>query len=97
MGLREATRVILDSADPAGELRLADEYLSTFRRSPENFVLPEEHAHLMPIIEKFHSDEETFARYIRAVRDQSPRGRKYADLHELYFIFIARNGFPLPP
>jgi hypothetical protein len=97
MGLRDATRAILGSTDPAGQLRLADGYLDTFRRAPDTFALPEEHAYLMPIVESYHSDEQTFARYIGAVRDQYPAGREHTDLHELYLTVVARNGFPLPP
>lgn len=91
MSLREATKEILDSDNPAELLRLADMYIESFNKMPEAFVLPAKHVILRPVIEAFSDDLDAFVRYIHAVREQFPPGLKRADLQMFYRTILTRS------
>jgi len=84
MQLRDATRAILDSEAPAEWIKLANMYIVSFNKMPDSFVLPAKHAILAPVINAFYDSDEGFAEYIRALRDQFPRGPQRDALHILY-------------
>jgi len=83
MDLRDTTSYLLRAPDVGKWLRLADNYMQTYNRMPETFVLPAEHSVVQPIIEAFAKDTAAFADYIRALRDGST-GIAYDELHALY-------------
>ena len=83
MDLRETTSYLLRLPDVGAWLKLADNYIQTYNRLPERFVLPADHALLQPVIEAFAKDGEAFSTYIRALRDATD-GVAYDELHALY-------------
>jgi hypothetical protein len=83
MDLRETTAYLLRLPDIGAWMKLADNYIQTYNRLPERFVLPADHALLKPIIEAFASDGEAFSQYLRALRDAAD-GVAYDELHALY-------------
>lgn len=89
MNLRDTTSHLLTVPDVGTWIRLADNYIQTYNRMPEKFVLPAEHSILLPIVESFATDTNAFADYIRALRDAST-GFAYDDLHALYRTISVR-------
>ncbi len=83
MDLRETTTYLLRLPDIGAWLKLADNYISTYNRMPERFVLPVEHALLKPIIEAFAKDGAAFTTYVHALRDATD-GAAYDELNGLY-------------
>ena len=91
MDLREASRFIVESDQPAEQLRLADMYIHSFNQMPQSFVLPADHAILKPVIEAFHDDIDLFVKYVRAIRDQLPAGDDKVDVQHLYRTLVTRT------
>ena len=89
MDLRETTTYLLRLPDIGAWLKLADNYISTYNRMPQRFVLPVEHALLKPIIEAFAKDGAAFTTYIHALRDAAD-GAAYDELHALYRTVMVR-------
>lgn len=88
MTITDATTAVLQSKDPALDLRLADDYISAWKKRGESFVLPRDHAYLAPIVERFADDPKRLLRYVRAVRDEIAEVRgmgseEYKRLQEL--------------
>lgn len=91
MTLREATRHILDSEEPAKWLELADMYIKSYKQLPDVFVIPADHAILQPVVAGFHADTEAFVEYIKAIRDMTQPGDERIKLHDLYRTIITRR------
>lgn len=91
MTLREATRHILDSEEPAKWLELADMYMKSYKQLPDVFVIPADHAILQPVVAAFHADPEAFIDYIKAIRDMTQPGDERIKLHDLYRTIITRR------
>lgn len=89
MDLRAATRTILDSDEPADWLQLADMYIASFVAMPDSFVLPAQHAVLAPVVNAFYDNDVAFAEYVRALRDELPKGARRAAVH---YVFRTING-----
>lgn len=70
MNFTDATTKILQSDDPALDLRLADDYIGAWKLRGDSFVLPREYAHLKPVIERYAGHPERLLRLVRAVRDE---------------------------
>lgn len=83
MDLRQTTEWLLRAPDIGKWLRLADSYIQSYNRIPNQFVLPREHAILKPVIDAFALDTQAFATFIRALRDGCD-GVAYDELHEIY-------------
>lgn len=88
MTVMDATRAVLASRSPAEELRLVDNYIATWARLGKDFLLPQKHAMLAPLIESFKGNPKLFLKYVRAVRDDIALARgfstmDYKELQEL--------------
>lgn len=80
-------------SDPraAEKLRLADSYILQQQRFGSDFVLPEEHEELQPIIDRYGKNLEKFVAYVRDIRNSvEPRKSAYVALHELYRMLEVR-------
>lgn len=85
MSLPELTDHLISDPQAADKLRLADSYILQIQRMGRTFVLPEEHALIEPIIERYSKSLPKFVAYVRDVRDTvAPRSTSYIALHELY-------------
>lgn len=83
--IHELTDELLSDRAAVKWLRLADNYIQMFNKSPHEFILPREHARLKPLIEIYAHDLHGFVRYILGVRDSYTHDTAaYADLHKLY-------------
>lgn len=69
--LYDAAYRILRSPNPKEELVLVDSYMTSFNKNPKRFVLPREHAYLLPIIEAFASTPHKFLGFVRDMRDDA--------------------------
>jgi len=75
MSLHDATDVLLSSPDRAATwLQLADRYMQQYNKDNQQFVLPAQHAFLLPLIEKYSHNPGAFLKYLRGMRDSFPRG-----------------------
>lgn len=85
MTVMDATTAVLTSPNPAHELRLVDNYIATWNRLGKDFLLPQKHAMLAPLIESFSNKPKLFLKYVRAVRDDIAltRGLSTMDYKEL--------------
>lgn len=80
-------------SDPkvAEKLRLADSYILQQQRFGRDFVLPEEHEELQPIIDRYGKSLDRFVDFVKSVRDAvEPRKPSYIALHELYRMLEVR-------
>lgn len=91
MDITEATTAVLQSKDPAGDLRLADDYIASWKRRGEQFILPHEHAHLAPIIERYIDNPRLLLRYVRAVRDAVAEARGLASMEYKHLQELVRT------
>jgi len=72
--LQSATEEILSVPDRAHEwVALADEYMQSYNRSPNTFLLPWEHRFLKPLVETYAHNLEGFCQYVQGLRDSVPR------------------------
>lgn len=85
MSLPELTDHLASDPQAADKLRLADNYMLQRQRMGRQFRLPDEHADIEPIIDRYGTNLEKFVSYVKALRDQAPpRSSGYIALHELY-------------
>ncbi len=85
MSLPELTDHLAVDPKAADKLRLADSYMLQQQRLGRNFVLPDKHAEIEPIIERYAQNLTKFVDYVKSLRDQAPpRSDGYFALHELY-------------
>lgn len=85
MSLPELTDHLASDPQAADKLRLADNYMLQRQRMGRTFRLPDEHAEIEPLIEKYSTNLSKFVAYVKNLRDQAqPRSSGYIALHELY-------------
>lgn len=85
MSLPELTDHLASDPQAADKLRLADNYMLQRQRMGRQFRLPDEHADIEPIIDRYSTNLEKFVAYVKSLRDQAPaRSSGYIALHELY-------------
>lgn len=85
MSLPELTDHLAVDPQAADKLRLADSYMLQQHRLGRHFRVPEEHAEISPIIERYSKNLIKFVAYVKSLRDQAPpRSGGYFALHELY-------------
>lgn len=85
MSLPELTEHLASDPRAAEKLRLADNYMLQQQRMGRSFRLPEEHADIEPIIERYSKNLAKFVAYVKALRDDAPpRSSGYIALHEFY-------------
>lgn len=93
--LVELTHKIIDHDDPASLLEHADDYCFTYRRmGADKFILPADHAELLPIIEAYAHRPHAFLRYTQMVRDEvhaAYKGMSKAEeMQEFYRNLVVR-------
>lgn len=78
--------LLYEVPDKAAELlALADMYIRAFNEAPEQFILPHDHAILLPLIERYHSNMAAFVLYVLGVRDSlPPKSLWHEAVHDLY-------------
>lgn len=85
MSLLELTDHLAGDPKAAEKLRLADNYILQQQRMGRHFRLPDEHADIEPLIERYAKDLNKFVAYVKSLRDQAPpRSEGYLALHEFY-------------
>jgi hypothetical protein len=91
MSLPELTDHLVSDPQVADRLRLADSYMLQLQRVGRNFVLPNEHSILQPIIDRYSKSFPKFVAYVKSLRDTvPPRSANYIALHELYRMLEVR-------
>lgn len=91
MSLPELTDRLAIDPHVAEKLRLADSYMLQLQRMGRNFMLPDEHSILQPLIDRYGKNFSKFVAYVKSVRDTvPPRSSNYIALHELYRMLEVR-------
>lgn len=91
MNLTDATTAVLNTQDPAAELRLVDDYIAAWRKRGDRFILPREHAHLAPIVERYADQPSALLKYVRAVRDEVAMSRGMATMEYKHLQELVRT------
>lgn len=79
MSLHDATDVVLSNPErTAMWMQLADRYIQQYNQDPEHFVLPRQHAFLLPFIETYSRNIGAFLKYLRGLRDSMPAHSQWA-------------------
>ena len=91
----EAVNALLRRDDPAGDMRLVDNYVDHYQRDPKKFVLPREHAYLRHLIGAYVNKPKAFEDLVQWMRDtiQAAEGssRRYEDMQEFYRVLVVRH------
>lgn len=91
MSLPELTDRLAVDPQVAEKLRLADSYMLQLQRMGRNFMLPDEHSILQPLIDRYGKNFSKFVQYVKDVRDTvPPKSSNYIALHELYRMLEVR-------
>lgn len=81
----DITEHLFSDPKAADKLKLADSYMLQQQRFGRDFILPDEHGELRPIIDKYAKNFARFVDYVKSVRDAvEPKKPQYVALHEFY-------------
>lgn len=79
------TQRLINDPKAADKLVLVDSYITQLHKLGKQFILPNDHSELKPLVESYADDLPKFVAYVRAIRDAVPfRSSSYLSLHELY-------------
>jgi hypothetical protein len=82
---------LLDDPDIAAKLKLGDQYLQTMVKMGSSFVLPHDHAELLPILEYYQDDLVGWCNYVKGIRNRMAPSDRMSDVHDVFRTIEVRR------